>query len=216
MIRLFPVFLLAAGLSFVGQAQIDVKGAMGINLISMSGVRDYLNANYAQGQQLGAFNTAVSFDGEAGYHLDKLELAVDAAIEINSFSYDLTANKYKLSYTSVQPSAMAYYVIAGEGYQFKFGGGIGPRFLAVTESGLYSNQDVNYSATGWGILGRVEAGTAISQNAYAFIGGDVGYNHFPIPKNGNSMIISVTNPNGVDFSEFFIGLKLGVIYSINL
>lgn len=197
-------------------AQIDIKGGMGINLISMPGLRDYLNANYAQGQQLSSFSTAISFDGEVTYQIQNMQYGLDFALETNSFSYDLTANKYKLSYTAAQPSATAYYVLSGEGYLFKCGGGLGPRFLSVTESGLYLNSGTTYTATGWGFLGRVDAGTAIAQSAFAYIGGEIGYNHFPIPESAGSKMTAKSNPDGVNFSEFFVSLKLGVIYSFNL
>ncbi len=202
------------GSSFILRAQIDVKGSMGINLISIPGVRDYLNTNFAPSdQQLSSFSTSIAFDVEAGYRIENTQYALDLGLETNSFNFDLYGSKYNLAYTTIQPSAMIYTVMAGEGYKFKFGGGIGPRFLTVYET-IPPIQEVKYTATGWGILGRIDAGTALSRSTFAYIGGDIGYNHYPVPQNGSQKMGSTSiNATGVKFSEFFVGIKLGVIYS---
>ena len=49
-------------------AQTEVKGTMGINLISVPSAQDYINQNYAPyDDELNTFNTTVIFTGEVGY-----------------------------------------------------------------------------------------------------------------------------------------------------
>jgi hypothetical protein len=110
---------------------------------------------------------------------------------------------------------MAYYVISGVGYNFKFGGGIGPRFTFVTEEKKWQGTNDDYSSIGFGGLLRVEANTALSENFFANIGGDLRYdvNGDPENENGNTLYNNVENEK-VNFNSFSLGLKLGFTYFI--
>ena len=43
------------------------------------------------------------------------------------------AGRYELSYSVLMPTIINYYVIDGQGYNFKFGGGLGLRFASINE-----------------------------------------------------------------------------------
>ena len=124
--------IILAELSF---AQIEVKGTMGINLISVPSAQDYINQNYAPyDDELNTFNTAVIFTGEVGYFInEKFEMSVELPYQIFSYNTSIEgAGQYDLYFDTFMPSVMAYYVLSGEGYNFKFGGGAGPRFSTMT------------------------------------------------------------------------------------
>jgi hypothetical protein len=199
-------------------AQTEIKGTMGINLISVPSAQDYINQNYAPyDDELNTFNTAVIFTGEVGYFInEKFEMSVDLPYQIFSYNTSIEgAGQYDLYFDSFLPSVMAYYVLSGVGYNFKFGGGVGPRFSFVTEEKKWQGTKDEYSSTGFGGLLRVEANTALSENFYANIGGDLRYdvNGEPENDNGNKLVNNVEGEK-VNFNSFSVGIKLGVSYLI--
>ncbi|MDH3267287.1 MAG: hypothetical protein OEM46_00390 [Ignavibacteria bacterium] len=201
-------------------AQTEIKGTMGINFISIPSAQDYINQNHAPNDaQLNTFNTAVIFSGEVGYFFNKkFEMSIEIPYQIYSYTtIDKTgAGQYDLYYDSFQPSVMAYYVLSGTGYNFKFGGGIGPRFIYVTEEVKWQGTEDKYSSIGFGCLLRIEANTALSENLYANIGGDLRYdvNGEPEDNNGEKIKNIVNNNEFVNFNSFSVGIKLGISYLI--
>jgi hypothetical protein len=215
--KIFWIFtvLLISNLTF---SQTELKATMGINLISIPSAQDYINQNYApQDDQLSTFNTAVIFSGEVGYFLnEKFEMSIEFPYQIYTYTTTIAgAGQYNLSFDSFLPSVMAYYVISGNGYNFKFGGGVGPRFVNVTEEKKWQGTEVDYSSIGFGGLLRIEANTALSENLFANIGGDLRYdiNGEPENDNGHTLYNIVENEN-VSFNSFSLGVKLGISYLI--
>jgi len=199
-------------------AQTEFKATMGINLISLPSVQDYINQHYAPlDDQLGTFNTAAIFSAEFGYFFqEKFEMSIEFPYQIYSYNTNVAgAGQYDLYYDELLPSVMAYYVISGVGYNFKFGGGIGPRFTFVIEEKKWQGTKDDYSSIGFGGLLRIEANTALSENFFANIGGDLRYdlNGVPENENGNTLYNNVENEK-VNFNSFSLGLKLGFSYLI--
>jgi len=199
-------------------AQIELKGTMGINLISVTSAQDYINQNYAPyDDELNTFNTAVIFTGEAGYFFnEKFEMSVDLPYQIFSYNTNIEgAGQYDLYFDTFMPSVMAYYVLSGVGYNFKFGGGVGPRFSFVTEEKKWQGTSSEYSSIGFGGLLRIEANTSLSENLFANIGADMRYdvNGEPENDNGNNLVNHVEGET-VNFNSFSVGIKLGISYLI--
>jgi hypothetical protein len=199
-------------------AQIELKGTMGINLISVPSAQNYINQNYAPyDDELNTFNTAVIFTGEVGYFInEKFEMSIDIPYQIYSYNTNIDgAGKYDLYFDSFLPSVMAYYVLSGVGYNFKFGGGLGPRFIFVTEEKKWQGTSNEYSSIGFGGLLRIEANTALSENLFANIGGDLRYDRNGVPENanGNTLYNNVENEK-VNFNSFSVCIKLGITYLI--
>lgn len=200
-----------------GFAQTELKGTMGINFLSVPSMQDYINENYApSGSLLGTFNSAIIFTGEAGMFLSKsFELGIELPYQIYSYTENVGLGQYELAYNSVLPSVMAYYVLMGDGYNFKFGGGAGVRFVSVTESKKWQGTDEAFNAFGFGGLLRVEANTALAENVYANLGLDMRYdiNGEPEPKNENvDKLENTVRGEYVNFDTFSLGVKLGISY----
>jgi len=199
-------------------AQVELKATMGIEFITIPSAQDYLNQNYAPlDDQLGTFNTAVIFTGEVGYFFqENFEMSIEVPYQIYSYNTNIPgAGQYDLSYNSLLPSVMAYYVFAGSGYNFKFGGGIGPRFVFVTEEKKWQGTSQEYTSTGFGGLLRAEGNTSLSEKFYANIGFDIRYDFNGEPENsgGTSLQNNVENES-VNFNSFAVGIKLGISYII--
>jgi hypothetical protein len=199
-------------------AQIELKGTMGINLISVTSAQDYINQNYAPyDDELNTFNTAVIFTGEVGYFFnEKFEMSVDLPYQIFSYNTSIEgAGQYDLYFDTFMPSVMAYYVLSGVGYNFKFGGGVGPRFSFVTEEKKWQGTSEEFTSTGFGGVLRIEGNTSLAENVYANIGADMRYdvNGEPENDNGNNLVNNVEGET-VNFNSFSVGIKLGISYLI--
>jgi hypothetical protein len=202
-------FLLLSNIAF---PQVSIRGGMGINLISIPSLRDYLNVNYAPaGNQVAGFATAVIFSGEADIKAaENYEVGLELAYLYNSYTFSTSNGQYNLTYGILMPTIVNYYVIEGQGYNFKFGGGLGIRFVNINETFLPT---VNaYKSIGFGILLRATGNTALSSNFYANITGDIRYDINGEPKNdGNPLQNRALNTN-VNFNSFSLGLTLGITY----
>jgi hypothetical protein len=110
------------------------------------------------------------------------------------------------------PTITNYYVIDGQGYNFKFGGGLGLRFASITESKEFTSNSNNYNSIGFGILLRALGNTALSSNVYANITGDIRYDINGTPKNNGNAIENTTLASNVNMNSLSFGLSLGITY----
>lgn len=194
-------------------AQTELKATMGINFISIPSVQDYINS-YKPSVVEGTFSSAVIFSFEAGQFLSSnFVLGLEIPYQMYSYNSNFGLGQYDLTYNSILPSVMAYYVLVGSGYNFKIGGGAGPRFVSVKESPEGLTSEVDYSSTGFGFVVRVEGNTILGGNVYANIGVDVRYdvNGEPTNSNGDKIIYGYPEEN-VNFNSFSAGVKLGISY----
>jgi hypothetical protein len=203
--------LIFAGTSY---AQYDFRLGMGISEVSTPSLVNYLNdAHFAPpGQQLSVFNSAVVFSGEAGYFInDSYEISLDFSYLLNSYNFLDDFGLYKLSYDIIMPSVINYYVIKGIGYNFKFGGGVGPRFTSVTQQ-VPPASALIYNSVGFGFLLKAEGNTTLGDNFYANIGVSLGYDFNGEPKNGSLYLVNPINNENVNFNSLLAGIHLGVSY----
>jgi hypothetical protein len=197
-------------------AQISLRGGMGINFVSTPSLRDYLNVIndfVSVSNQVAAFNTAINFSGEVDFKAaDNYELGVEVAYLYNSFNFSPNGGRYELSYSIVMPTILNYYVIYGQGYNFKFGGGLGLRFASISELKEFTSNSNNYSSVGFGILLRALGNTALGSNVYANITGDIRYDLNGTPKNNGNAILNSGSNNNVNLNSLSVGLSLGITY----
>jgi hypothetical protein len=194
-------------------AQYDFRIGMGISVVSTPSLIDYLNENFApSNQQLGVFNSSIVFSGEAGYFVnDSYEISLDFSYLLNSYNFSYNPGVYKLSYDFLMPKFVNYYVIKGSGYNFKFGGGIGPCFTNVDQQ-MPASPSATYNSVGFGFIFKAEGNTLLSDKLFANIGVDLGYDFNGTPKNGNLYLVNPNNNQNVNFNSLSAGIHLGVSY----
>ncbi|MBT8378358.1 MAG: hypothetical protein KJN64_03940 [Ignavibacteria bacterium] len=198
-------------------AQVELKGSMGINFLSIPSLQDYINQNFApSNSQLATFNSAVIFAGEIGTFVNNnFEVSLEVPYQIYSYTENIGLGQYELAYNLIPPSVLAYYVINGNGYNFKFGGGVGPRFVSVTEKKKWQGSEVSFSTIGFGGLLRIEGNTALSDNVYANIGVDLRYDVNGEPEDGSgNKLPNVVQNEVVNINTLSMGLRLGISYLI--
>jgi len=212
--KIFWIFavIMITKLSF---AQIELKATLGINLITVPSLNDYIN-QITDADQLASFNTAAVFTIETGYFFNhSFEAGIEIPYQIYTYSTNLASGQYDLYFDELLPSLMAYYVILGSGYNFKFGGGLGPRFVFVTEEKKWLGASDQYNSIGFGGLIRIEGNTILAQNLYANIGVDMRYDFNGEPENSNGdALYNIVDDENVNFNSFSVGIKLGVSYLI--
>ena len=197
-------------------AQVEFTAGMGIGFVNNSSVADYVNLNFADnGKQLKSFNSAIDFYIEADYSITnsfQLGLEYDAVY----FSYtnlQITAGDYELNYYHYKPSLVGFYVFKGSGYNFKFGGGAGPRFISLEEKLPLVSAKSNYKSSGVGLLLKAQGNTLLGGNFYANIAIDMRYDFPGEPEDNNGQtLVNNSFQENVNINSLTFGLKLGVSY----
>jgi len=207
------IILLSNTLAF---AQVELKGVMGIHFASIPSMQDYINQNFAPSdKQLSSFVSSVMFSGEAGVFISpEFETTLEFAYQLYSYNNGTAGGQYDFTFSNIMPTFFAYYVIAGTGYNFKFGGGVGVRFVNVDESLPASGITTPYTSTGYGIVGRIEGNTLLGSNVYANIGADIRYDANGEPENNGAALHNNLQNENVNFNAFSVGVRLGITYII--
>ncbi|MFA7229411.1 MAG: hypothetical protein WC061_10280 [Melioribacteraceae bacterium] len=193
-------------------AQWDLSLSMGLDFKYSSSFRDYINSSFAApNNQIPSFKSAISFSGEADYKLsESFAVGIEYDLQIDSYnSTYATGGYYEISYYLHRPSLLAYYIIPGAGYQFKFGGGIGPRFISLTEK---INSAADYSAAGTGLILKAEGNTMLGKNFYALIGANFRYDRTGDVSSSNNVIVNRVNGEKLNLSTISFGIYLGVTF----
>jgi len=200
----------------VMNAQGELKAVMGINFMSIPSMQDYLNQNFApSNDQLGSFVSSVIFAGEGGLFLNEnFERTVEVAYQIYSYTTTGVSGQYNLTYNNLMPSVLAYYVLGSDGYNLKFGGGIGIRFPAVDESLPATGSTITYTFTGYGIIAKAEGNTLLGGDVYANIGAEIRYDVNGEPENNGTTLFNIVQEENVNFNTFSLGVRLGITYII--
>lgn len=184
-------------------AQYEIGGGMGLSFANIPDLNDYLNTNFSSGDDIPSFSTSADFFIQFNYDItSNYQLSIEYNYNIYSYNSTIGIGRYDLQLSQHKPSLIGYYYIAGNGYKFKIGGGIGPRISQAQEE-LYGSKE-NYSTSGFGFIAKAQGDTKLGSNFYALISGEIIYD---LP----GEIKTLTNSK-FDLGTFGIGLKLGVIY----
>jgi len=210
--RIIILLLIFSGLNNI-YAQWDLSIGMGLDFKSAPSYRDYINFNHAftPADQLPSFKSSVCFTGEADYKLNSsFAIGIEYNFQIDSYNSSYTSGgSYQLSYNLQRPSLLAYYILSGIGYQFKFGGGVGYRYVSLSET-VYS--ETKYTATGAGFLLKSEVNTKLSDNFYALIGVNVRYDITGKLTNSSQNLINYATGENVNLNSVSVGIYFGITF----
>jgi hypothetical protein len=191
-------------------AQNELRAGMGINFGSTPSLKDYIN-QLAGYNEMGSFSSAVIFSAEYDRSISNTyDLGLEVAYLLSSETFNISTGQYDFSYHIIMPSITSYYVIRGEGYNFKFGGGVGIRLVSADESFPSSPSAINFTSTGIGFILRVAGNTRLSDQFYVNISGNLRYD-LNGDLNGWEENHS-TYYNQVNLNTFSAGVSLGITY----
>ena len=212
--KYLTLFILVLLIFSTSYSQVSLRAGMGVDYISSPSLYNYFNQNFSEpGSQIGSFRAAVNFSGEADYKLsNKFELGVDLTYRIYSYNFAGSLGSYNLSYHNIMPTFVSYYVIEGDGYEFKFGGGPGIRLLSADESLPGTTTTQTYTSTGIGFLLRAEGNTKISNELFASVLFDIRYDLNGEPKYNGINLYNAVDKSNVNFNSLSLGIGLGLTY----
>ncbi len=194
------------------KAQISFSGSMGIDYFASQSLRDYLNMNFSSNSGLiSTFVSSVGFYGELEIPVaSNFDLGAEYVYQIYSYSApSMSGGVYNFYLDQHKFSLIGYYVIHGEGYQFKFGLGAGVRLAAVDEE-IYSS--TNYKSSGYGFLINAKGITPLGNKLFGNIGVEARYDLPGEPSGDGKKIFNSTLNKNVNINSFSIGLKIGLTY----
>ncbi len=207
----FTLILIISMNSYAQDNELSVT--MGIDFMSTPSFRDYINQNYADAEEMSDFNSAVQFTVKYGRLLNpNFMLAAEVGYQIYSYNNYFSLGQYDVSINNIMPSILTYYVVSGDGYNFKFGGGAGLRLLYITEKLPGDANPTDYLATGFGLLLRGEGSTRIDGNLHAHIGADIRYDIAGRPEKREDDLSSNRTFEEVEFNSLIVGVRLGISY----
>ena len=191
----------------------ELSATMGIDFMSTPAFRDYINQNYVPGEEISDFNSAVQFTLKYGRLLNpNFMIAGEVGYQIFSYNNFSISGQYDISINTILPSFLAYYVIGGDGYNFKLGGGAGIKFLYITEKIPGDPNLYYYLASGFGLLLRGEGTTRIDGNLHAHIGADIRYDLAGKPEKRGENLSTIKTFEQVEFNSLIFGVRLGLSY----
>ena len=211
--RLMILFFVLVSMSQIS-AQWDLNFAMGLDFKSSPSFRDYVNSSYSSpGNQVATFKSSVGFSTEADYKIqENFALGIEYNLQIDSYTAPFgNGGAYEISYNQHRPSIIAYYVLPGNGYQFKFGGGLGYRYVSLSERVFTSS---NYNASGVGFLFRAIGNTLLSKDFYVLIGTDLRYDLPGDISNGNEYLINNASGEKLNLNSISVGIYLGITLTL--
>jgi len=191
----------------VAQKQNELRASMGIDFVSVPDLKDYLERNYTD--VLADFSSSVNFSADYGRMIgETTQLELELGYLLNSYNESALGGTYDLSYSQIMPSLLYNYVLAGKGYNFKFGGGAGIRLLAITEKLPANPNEYDYSSFGFGFILRGAGNTALAEDVYAHIGADIRYDIVGAAKKSDTENFI----GNVSFNSLSFGIRLGISY----
>ena len=200
--------------SFSVEAQYSLRASMGIDFANTPSLNDYINQTFpVGGSPLNDFNTAINFSGEFGYSFtNTFNAGIEVGYLLNSYNFSNDLGKFEFDYSFISPSLLGYYVVNGSGYNFKFGGGAGIRFVSVDLTFPPTNFKNTYKSTGFGLILRADGNTLLGGNFYANIGADLKYDLIPSPQSGSVKLYNSISREEVNLNSVSLGVRLGVSY----
>ena len=208
---LTSLFVIMISFFSFAQKENEVRASMGIDFVSIPSLKNYIDQ--LPYEQLADFNSAINFSGSYGRMLsESYQIQAELGYLLYSFNSNGIDGQYDLTYSLIMPSILNYYVLNGTGYNFKFGGGVGVRFLNVEESLPGTGTSEKYFSTGYGFILRAEGNTAIAEDVYAHIAADVRYDVNGEPDSDGTKLYNAVYKENVNFNSLSFGIRLGISY----
>jgi hypothetical protein len=198
----------------------DITAGLGIAAQSAPLAANYINA-LAQptlDQRVDQFNSVAEF-----YIMPELQVSKEwsTAIEYSLLvkSYSITSSsgflRTDISYEVHMPSVLVHYLIFGEGFRLKLGGGVGYHFVKFDQT--FSTTGVGESLRSNGVGFKLDAigNTKFDETFYGSIGIDLRWD-FPgtLSRGTEAAPIARSGPDLPKMTFFNAGVKFGVTFQL--
>lgn len=205
---------LAAGQSSNESRFVSLSAGMGISAYSATSTSDYISAllQLPEPEQLGDFTSAIEFFATPEVQLTHdWSLALEYSYLVKSYRLSSTAGPGTSEFsTSIHmPTLVLHYLVPGEGYWLKLGGGAGYYVSSFSQMLFGSGQTQSFRASAPGLKFEAVGNTMFDESFYGYIGLDArwGFDEAYSDSDGSSPSYQQTAPS---LGFFSLGLKLGV------
>lgn len=193
-------------------AAIHLTAGLGIDGYSSTSLFSYLNTLYGipYAQKLGGLAPATEFFIRPEFQAsDNFMLGMEYSYLLYSQS---VSGYYSGEVTEVVhlPMLTAHYVLRGEGYWVKFGGGAGYQLGTLKQTINEVGSEQQYTAHGFGVKLDAALHLAFDEHLYGMLGGDVRWcTGSTFQKDGADAAYESESPK---LNFITLGLKLGMMY----
>lgn len=194
---------------------IAISVGMGVCYIKASGVVDYINQF---NNKVPDITTAVEFFAAPEFHFrSDLGLKLEYAYLLKSYTIaGPLPGSFEFSYTVHMPTTVLFYVLQGDGYYVKLGGGVGYHFGKFTRFDPNSESESQFTSNGLGFKLEVIGNTAFGESLYGLIGGDLRLDFIGSLKDAGGQGLEIQRAFGtidpLRLHFMSAGIKFGLIY----
>lgn len=197
-----------------------IAAGLGITEADASDMVDYLNTYLAASdERMSRFTTATEFFAAPEYRLSGMfSLTLEYSYLLKS--YELSRWDYgtlTLTYGIHMPTLMLQRVVDGDGYAFKFGGGLGWYFGSMSEKLSVYGAERNARSSGPALALDIEGNSSLGDNLSVYLGADARFASLPELKDGDGRTVTFHDRSGagrtLSLSFFSAGIKLGLLYT---
>ena len=151
-----------------------VSAGMGVSYVDAPNVVDYLNRFVGTGERVSDFTSAVEFFAAPETWLSSdVILRLEYAYLLKSYSLSSSNGMYRFDYSVHMPTVVLDYLLEGDGFYVKVGGGIGYHFGKFSYLFPNSNTEARFAGNGVGVKLELMGNTAFGESLYGLIGGDL-------------------------------------------
>lgn len=198
----------------------EISGGMGISLHSTPSLTDYINATAhpRQEQLLDEFSSAVEFFITPELQVsEEWSMGLEYSLLLKSYTLDDRSgfSRSEFSYQVHMPTFLVHYVVFGEGYKVKFGGGVGYHFAKFNQSFPSYGTGDDLSAKSIGVKLEAVGNTKFDETFYGSIGVDLRWDFLgTLKKSDGSEAFDRASNTTAKMNFFSAGLKFGVTFQL--
>jgi hypothetical protein len=188
------------------------SAGMGVSYINAPSIVDYLNKYTSQADRVADFTPAVEFFAAPEISLNStFILKLEYAYLLKSYSLAESQGTYSFDYSVHMPTVVLDYLLEGDRFYVKVGGGIGYHFGKFSYLFPNASTEARFTGNGVGIKLEIMGNTAFGESLYGLIGGDLRGDFIGALKdNSGNGPYQATGPVKMHFAG--AGIKFGLVY----
>jgi hypothetical protein len=198
----------------------DITAGLGIAVQSTPLLANYINAltQPTLDQRVDQFNSVAEF-----YVVPEVQVSKEwsAAIEYSLLvkSYSITSSsgflRTDISYEVQMPSVLVHYLVFGEGFRLKLGGGVGYHFVKFDQTFSTTGTGETLRGNGLGFKLDATGNTKFDETFYGSIGVDLRWDFLgALTRGADAPQIARSGPDLPKMTFFNAGVKFGVTFQL--
>jgi hypothetical protein len=198
----------------------DLTVGLGISVQSAPLLANYINAltQPTIDQRVDQFNSVAEF-----YFVPELQVsrewstAIEYSLLIKSFTINNSSGfaRTDISYEVHMPSVLVHYLVFGEGFRLKLGGGVGYHFVKFDQTFSTTGTGETLRSSGPGFKLDATGNTKFDETFYGSIGIDLRWDFLGrLSRDAGAPQIARSGPDLPKMSYFNAGVKFGVTFQL--